>query len=104
MNGTVDSVKQNGVLTISVTGMLDAHLVKEFHRCYQDLEMKDKTVIVDCKDTEYMDSAGLGMLLHMKKQLDDSYVQKIKLVNANDRILKLFRLMQFARIFDIAEN
>ncbi|MFT4923979.1 MAG: anti-anti-sigma factor [Phenylobacterium sp.] len=102
MSGEITSIKQGGVLKISVTGMFDANVLKEFHRTYQDLEGKDKLVVVQLVDAEYMDSAGLGMLLHMKKALDkQSGGREIRLINANDRIMRLFKLMQFDQMFTI---
>ncbi|MDE1460582.1 STAS domain-containing protein [Spartinivicinus poritis] len=73
-------------------------LAHAFRETYIDLKNHDYTYIVDLKETEYIDSSSLGILLNMKKHLNCSK-EKIKIINCNNHITKLFALSKFDEAF-----
>lgn len=84
-------------LRIKIIGDFDFSLHPEFRHSYQDLDKSFK-IIVDLNDTNFMDSAALGMLL----LLDDEFKNhRIKIVNCNNEIKKVFEVAHFEKKFDI---
>ncbi|MFT5162788.1 MAG: anti-anti-sigma factor [Alteromonadaceae bacterium] len=104
MVGSLNSQNKNGTLTITINGIFDANLVKEFHNAYLDIGLANKEVIIDLANTDYLDSAALGMLIHMKKRLKESSISVIRIVKSNERIIKLFKIMQFDNLFTIEKR
>ena len=58
-------------MNIEVQGRFDFKLVNEFKESYDDSDHEIDNIIVDFRDTDYMDSSGLGMLLNLKRQMSD---------------------------------
>ncbi len=96
MSIRVEQHDQN--VTIAVDGKLDFSKVQEFRASYQDL--KASQVELDLAQTTYLDSAGLGMLLNLKKSLhfDD---RAIRLRNCSSSIRKVLQIARFDRKFII---
>ena len=85
-------------LTIFISGNFDFSAHPDFRKAYQQNNKASK-VVVDLKQTEYMDSAALGMLL----LLDENYPNnKIKIVNANEYVKQILEIANFHRKFDIS--
>ena len=57
-------------------------------------------VILDLKAVEFIDSAGLGALLSLRRRTSE-LEGNIVLANASEQTLAMFRLMKMNRIFDI---
>ena len=88
-------------LSIVLAERFDFGEVDQFRRCYESLKVtKGKSVRIDFKNTRYMDSSALGMLINAKTYLGGSDV-RIKLVNANEQIKKIFSISRFDMKFDI---
>ena len=93
----IDKNNEKKELRINVSGNFDFSIHPEFRSAYQELD-KSYKVIVDLRNTEYMDSAALGMLL----LLDDEFKNhRIKIVNCNDFIKQVFQVAHFEKKFDI---
>ncbi|MBX2858341.1 MAG: STAS domain-containing protein [Cellvibrionaceae bacterium] len=88
-------------LSIVLAERFDFGEVDRFRRCYESVKVpKGKSVKIDFKNTRYIDSSALGMLINAKDYLGGSEV-KIKLVNANEQIKKIFSISRFDMKFDI---
>jgi anti-anti-sigma factor len=88
-------------LVIILDERFDFGEVDQFRRCYESLKVtRGKAVKIDFKNTRYMDSSALGMLINAKTHLGGSDV-KIKLINANEQIKKIFSISRFDMKFDI---
>jgi anti-sigma B factor antagonist len=85
-------------------GHLDAHNVERFEKEILKLvENKIVKIIVNCKDLNYISSAGMGIIMGY---LDDVREQKgdIKLCSVNDRVYEIFDLVGFTDIYDFVED
>ena len=61
------SVSNDGkVVTIQVNGRFDFAAHQEFLRAYKQHPRGEKAFVVDLKNTEYMDSSAMGMLLQLR--------------------------------------
>jgi anti-anti-sigma factor len=56
--------------------------------------------VVDLKDTEYMDSSALGMLL-LLKECSVNNASKIKIVHARPEIRAILDIASFDKLFSI---
>jgi anti-anti-sigma factor len=56
--------------------------------------------IINCKDLDYISSAGIGMIIATYKRLYEQEA-KLQLINLNDHIKQVFRYAGLATIFGI---
>jgi len=95
------SISPDGqTFTILIKGKFDFNLVQSFRSAYSELNDELGLVVVDLRETEYMDSSALGMLLNMQKSLN-SKVNSIKISNCRPQIKKILQISRFDKKFDI---
>ncbi|WP_419149525.1 STAS domain-containing protein [Pseudoalteromonas 'SMAR'] len=87
-------------LTIQIRGKFDFNLVQSFRQAYADIGNNTDKVVVDLRETDYMDSSALGMLLNMKKTLGTS-VSSIQISNCRPQLKKILQISRFDKKFDI---
>lgn len=90
---------KNGEVNISLDNQFDFDSVEVFRRAYVD--NSGKSYVVDFRNTEYMDSSGLGMLINMRRYLGDGAVP-IKLINCRSQVKKVLKISRFERQFEIS--
>ncbi|WP_260262097.1 STAS domain-containing protein [Vibrio intestinalis] len=85
-------------VTIFVDGAFGFNLVNEFKRCYSD--KRNYRFTVDLRKVDYIDSAGLGMLINMYNYLeqDDG---AILITNTLPQVRKVLSISRFDRKFRI---
>ncbi|MBE0362610.1 hypothetical protein PULV_a0139 [Pseudoalteromonas ulvae UL12] len=88
------------VFTIQIKGKFDFNLVQAFRSAYAEIGNETPKVIIDLRETDYMDSSALGMLLNMKKSLGES-VSAIQIANCRPQIKKILQISRFDKKFDI---
>lgn len=88
-------------LIITIKGKFDFSLVQEFRQAYAEINEQQPTVVIDLRETEYLDSSALGMLLNMRKSLGDR-VKEIQLVNCRPEIRRILDISRFDKMFVIA--
>ena len=93
--GTSDDGK---VMTIVINGRFDFSLHGEFRKAYKDCGVNAGQYVVDLKNTDYLDSSALGMLLLLKEHADTSS-SKIKIVNVNHEIRDILNIASFDKLF-----
>lgn len=94
-------------LTITLGKNFDFNNIEEFRGTYDNSELNEKmsslsdiTIKIDFRHTQNMDSAGLGMLIHLKK----FWIEKnpdIQLSNTNPLIRKILNITHFDQKFHI---
>ncbi|MFC3032386.1 STAS domain-containing protein [Pseudoalteromonas fenneropenaei] len=87
-------------LTIQIRGKFDFNLVQSFRQAYAELSANTEKVVIDLRETDYMDSSALGMLLNMKKTLGDT-VSSIHITNCRPQLKKILQISRFDKKFDI---
>ena len=84
-------------LTLHISGQFDFHVHADFRAAYKDVD-KTYTVIINLKDTQYMDSAALGMLL----LLHDEFPSRPPVIsNCNDFVKQVLHIARFDKRFEI---
>lgn len=86
-------------ITIFVTGAFGFHIIQEFRRCYSD--KRDYQFTVDLRKVDYIDSAGLGMLINMHNYLEQSD-GNIQITNTLPQVRKVLAISRFDRKFRIS--
>ena len=87
----------DGVVTITLDNSFDFDSVSDFREAY--VKNPGKEYCVDFRNTEYMESSGLGMLLNMLRHTGDRTI--IRLVNCRPHILKILQISNFQQKFEI---
>ena len=95
----VDLTSSGETATISLAEKFDFDSVEAFRESYHKYKVKE--YVVDFRNTEYMDSSGLGMLLNMRRDLADASTE-IRLANCKPQIKKLLLISRFETKFSIS--
>lgn len=97
---TVETVVDSGSkhITILIEGAFGFNLVQDFRRCYNDRQ--EFRFTIDLRKVDYIDSAGLGMLLNMHNYLgqDDGM---IRITNTLPQVRKILTISRFDKKFSI---
>ena len=91
-------IKHIGDQVYNVAGRFDASQIDTAKKVLDSIQT---SVVLDCKDLEYISSAGLGMLLVTQKRLDEIN-HHIKLINLKKQIRDVFQYSGFDTIFEVA--
>ena len=87
-------------LTILIQGRFDFGAHQEFRNAYERVNSTPQRYVVDLKDTTYLDSSALGMLLLRDHAGGDS--AQIRLLNCNPDVRKILAISNFEQLFKIA--
>lgn len=91
--------RENKTVTITIGARLDFSAHQQFHEAYQKLPRSEEyKYVVDMTQTEFIDSAALGMLLLLREAAggDQSHVE---INNCNKLIRNILRVANFAKLF-----
>ena len=89
---------RDNIVYITLGNRFDFNSVNHFRDAYSN--QKGTEFVVDFRNTEYMDSSGLGMLLNMKRHLEN-ITSKISLTNCRPQIKKVLMISRFDKKFAI---
>src|SRR5262245_12406190 len=86
-------------VTISVAGRLDFHCHDEFRKVYEnDAPGEVAEYVVDLRQTDYIDSSALGMLLLLREAVPDD---KVRIVNCQPAVRRILEIANFDRLFAV---
>ncbi len=87
------------ILSVSLTGRLDTITSPSLLALYKEAAAKGKirSICVDMKNLEYISSAGLRVMLIMRKALENN--QNIHLINMNDTVREIIETTGFDTVF-----
>ena len=88
-------------LTIAIKGRFDFGSHQVFRDAYERFYKVPELYVVDLKDTTYMDSSALGMLLLLRDHAggDDAEVQ---VININSGVRQILAISNVDKLFDIS--
>ena len=87
-------------LIITLIGRLDTTTSIDVSNAISKEEINENKVIIDMKEIEYISSAGLRLLLALKKELD-SKNKVLEIHNLNDVCLEIFNITGFINILTV---
>jgi HptB-dependent secretion and biofilm anti anti-sigma factor len=87
-------------LTISVEGRFDFSAHRDFRESYERPNVDPDHYTVDLRETTYLDSSALGMLLLLRDHAGGDAAE-VKIVNCNPDVRKILTISNFEQLFDI---
>ncbi len=79
----------------------DFNNVSEFRSAYEKVDTAAAVnFVIDFRNTNYMDSSALGMLINMKKYWEDKK-SIIRIINTSAQVKKIFSISRFDKKFII---
>ena len=93
-------VKHENDLIIELSGRLDTITAPELEKKFNEEEIEQEKVILEFSNVEYISSAGLRVLLAMKKNLD-SQEKELEIHNVNAVVKEVFSVTGFINILNI---
>lgn len=87
-------------MTIKFVGRLDTVSSLELSKKLESEEIKEDLVIFDMKETEYISSAGLRLLISLKKFLAEKN-KSLEVHNLNDVCKEVFRVTGFNNVLTV---
>lgn len=91
-----------GVTVVRVEGQLIVGNRQELKSLIQEaMEAGDRKFLIDCTQTAYIDSSGLGALVTISKKIRESGGE-LRLAGLNDDLRSLFELTKLDSLFHIS--
>ncbi len=94
----MEHIIENDTLTIKLCGRIDSNNAAEAEKEIFGIieESGAESVVLDAENTEYISSAGLRIILKLKKTIDNS-----KIINASPEVYEIFEMTGFSEIIDV---
>ncbi len=87
-------------LTITVQSRFDFSALQQFRNAYEKVNPKPKSYVIDLKDSEYLDSSALGMLLALR-DYGGGDEANIRIINSNTDIKKILVITKLDELFKV---
>ncbi|WP_206485556.1 STAS domain-containing protein [Thalassotalea sp. G2M2-11] len=96
----VQELAQDNTVVIAIKGRFDFSLHPQFKDAYVNYTKDNMTFVLDLKDTAYMDSSALGMILLLKEHIE-KLSGTLKITHPTDAVYKILEIAQFQRLLTI---
>jgi anti-sigma B factor antagonist len=104
MNLEISHESYENSLLVYLTGEVDAYTAPKLRDILIPLtEEKNKDIIIDLSNVEYIDSTGLGVFIGALKS-SHNFDSHIKLRGLSKRVLRLFKITGLDEVLDIEES
>ena len=97
---TVNEIKNEGEIRLEISGRVDTNTAPQLQQAILVAFQKEKNLILDFKDVEYISSAGLRALLIGEKTAK-SKGGKMVITGANDVVKNVFKVTGFINILTL---
>lgn len=93
------------VLVFEITEEIDQHISERIRKRadYEIQRVMPRRVIFDFGRVQFMDSAGIGLIIGRYKQVQ-SYGGKLELVNVSKKLKKIFEMSGLSQIVEIIDD
>ena len=95
----IERLMENEKLTLALNGRLDTTTASLVEDEIQALPIEVKNVVLDLANLEYVSSAGLRVILKLKKVMDR--IGSLQVINVNELVLEVFEITGFADILGL---
>jgi anti-anti-sigma factor len=97
-------ISEDNVEIIVLDGRIDQEASEELETALEDYISQDRTnICIDMINVKHICSSALGVLVAIKRKIKDKDGD-IKLVIANDNLMKLFQTTMLDKVFEIYES
>lgn len=87
-------------LTIKIQGRFDFSAHQQFRESYERCETKPKVYTIDMRETTYLDSSALGMLLLLRDFAGGDEAD-VKIINCSEDVRKILSISNFEQLFKL---
>ena len=94
------TIEHGKEMVIKFKGRLDTVSSLEVSKKLEKEEVKEDLVIFDMKETEYISSAGLRLLISLKKSLGEKN-KSLEIHSLNDICKEVFRVTGFNNVLNV---
>lgn len=96
---------EDKTLIFEITEELDHHVAEKIRKRadYEIQRFMPKKVIFDFKRVNFMDSAGIGLIIGRYKQTE-AYGGKLEMINVSEKLRKIFEMSGILKIIEITDN
>ena len=95
----IEKIKDSDKLTLKIEGRIDTKTAPEFDETVKSSLDGISSLIIDLKETAYISSAGLRVLLLVFKQM--SAQGEMKLINVNEVVREVLDITGFLDILNV---
>ena len=95
----IEKIFNENTLTIKLKGKIDANNAPEFEQAVMDDVPKASKVIIDCTDLEYISSAGLRIILKIRKTVKDT-----RITETNLQTYEIFEMTGFTDMMKVSKK
>ena len=88
-------------LTILIKGRFDFSSHQCFREAYERIDSRPDAIVVDLKETTYLDSSALGMLLLLRDHAGGDGAD-VRVINSKSDVRKILAISNFDKLFDIS--
>lgn len=97
----LSSLSNDGsLLTITVQGRFDFSSLHDFRNSYEKVSPKPTKYIIDLKDSDYLDSSALGMILALHEHAGGGK-SDINVINCNPDVKKILLITKLDELFSV---
>ena len=96
---TIEIKKNADELVLEITGRLDTITAPALDKTINENLGEIKSLILDCKNLEYISSAGLRVHLSTQKKLQQKGTMKLK--NVREEVMEVFEITGFVDILTV---
>ncbi len=100
MTITSNTSTDGNELTITVQGRFDFSALQQFRNAYEKVNPKPKAYVIDLKESEYLDSSALGMLLALR-DYGGGDEANIRIINSNTDVKKILVITKLDELFKV---
>ena len=87
-------------ITLKIDGRFDFSQHQAFRSALESAGVAVRSFTVDLSNSEYMDSAALGMLLLLLEKVGGNR-ERVKIVNPNPNVRKILEIANFDKLFTL---
>ncbi len=100
MSVTSEYDESTQTLKIRVEGRFDFNCHQAFRQSYEACDAERTEFVVDLKQTSYIDSSALGMLLLLRDYAGGDQA-RVRLLNCNSEVRNILAISNFEKLFEI---
>lgn len=95
------NTREAGEIRLTLPERFDFSLHREFRRLYEEGQPGVTRYVVDLRETQYVDSAGLGMLLQLWEHAGRK-PDRVRLINAQPGVRDILQIANFQQLMQVA--
>ena len=96
-NVTTEWLADSKSFVLHISGDFTSEISHHFRNAYQAIKHTPNKYILNMKDTTYIDSTALGMILELREHAHNRKAS-IHITNMNDVVLDIFKVLNFHKL------